>query len=565
MCVGNKKSVRVQRPPSAFKPQTGPSSAVELSISARDLVSKDTFSKSDPMCVVYRNHPQGIQEIGRTEQIQNSHNPTFGQKIRVDYYFETKQPLLFRLFDIDSNSPDLSKQDFLGEAECDLAEIVSTVDGQLPLKLLNRGKVSKGNLILHAEQIEEGNRQMILFKIQGVNLAKKSFFRSCNPFLEFYGFSRDGRRNMVFRSPVCRGNVNPDFAIFEMSVQSLCGNNFDQEFQIDCLSHNSSGSHKLIGSCRTTINQLNGKPNVYLPLEKNGQQVGTEERSLRIQQISLRKEHTFIEFAAGGLQLEFAVCVDLTDSNGPVYNPDSLHYLGPYPTQYELAIRAVLEICEHYNHTRNFDAMGFGARIPPMYETAHLFPLSLTPHIREAHGVEGVIQAYKQCLTIVQFSGPTNFEPAIREYANKTSMFPKDGTRFQILLIITDGVITDMAKTRTAIVQASTLPLAIIIIGVGNEDFAEMDALDSDTGLLTDHNGFVAKRDIVQFVPFRQVMPNPTVNLSEAEREAVMFNLAKRVLAEVPGQVTSYMKMMGIEPRPPLVAAKSRHSDEKKD
>ncbi|KAI6197602.1 hypothetical protein M3Y94_01244000 [Aphelenchoides besseyi] len=564
MCVGNKKSVRIQRPPSAFKPQTGPSNAVELSISARDLVSKDKFSKSDPMCVVYRNQPQGIEEIGRTEQIQNSHNPTFGQKIRVEYYFETKQPLLFRLYDIDSNSPDVSKHDFLGEAECDLAEIVSAADGQLTLKLLNRGKVSKGNLVLHAEQIEEGNRQMVLFKIQGVNLAKKSFFRSCNPFLEFYGFYRDGSRNMVFRSPVCRDNVNPDFAIFEMSVQSLCGNNFDQEFQIDCLSHNSSGSHKLIGSCRTTINQLNGKPNVYLPLEKNGQQVGTEERSLRIQQMSIRKEHTFLDFVAGGLQLEFAVSVDLTASNGQVNDPQSLHYLGPYPTQYEVAIRSILDICEHYNHSKNFDAMGFGARIPPMYETAHFFPLSLTPHIRGAHGVDGVVQMYKQCLSVVQLSGPTNFEPTIREYASKTSMFPKDGTRFQILLIITDGVITDMFKTRTAIVQASTLPLAIIIIGVGNEDFAEMDALDSDTGLLTDHNGLVAKRDIVQFVPFRQVMPNPAVNLTEAEREVVMLNLAKRVLAEVPGQVTSYMKIMGIEPRPPLVAAKSRQSEEKK-
>lgn len=43
--------------------------------------------------------------------------------------------------------------------------------------------------------------------------------------------------------------------------------------------------------------------------------------------------------------------------------------------QYEMAIRAVLEICQHYNHQKQFDATGFGAKIPPAYEVSHLFPL----------------------------------------------------------------------------------------------------------------------------------------------------------------------------------------------
>jgi len=72
-----------------------------------------------------------------------------------------------------------------------------------------------------------------------------------------------------------------------------------------------------------------------------------------------------------------------------------------------------------------------------------------------------------------------------------------------VLLIITDGVISDMADTKRAIVYASTLPYSIIIVGVGSADFSAMDALDCDSGLLRDHDGHVAQRDIVQFVPFR--------------------------------------------------------------
>ena len=45
--------------------------------------------------------------------------------------------------------------------------------------------------------------------------------------------------------------------------------------------------------------------------------------------------------------------------------------------------------------------------------------------------------------------------------------------------------------------QASTLPLSIIIVGVGNDNFEKMDELDSDDKLLS-YNGRTAARDIVQ-------------------------------------------------------------------
>jgi hypothetical protein len=51
---------------------------------------------------------------------------------------------------------------------------------------------------------------------------------------------------------------------------------------------------------------------------------------------------------------------------------------------------------------------------------------------------------------------------------------------YTVLLILTDGAITDSSQTIDAIVQASYLPLSIIIIGVGNADFSQMNILDGD-------------------------------------------------------------------------------------
>jgi hypothetical protein len=87
-------------------------------------------------------------------------------------------------------------------------------------------------------------------------------------------------------------------------------------------------------------------------------------------------------------------------------------------------------------------------------------------------------------------------------------------------LILTDGEIHDMTETINHVVASSHLPLSLIIVGIGNADFGNMEVLDGDSGLRT-NNGQIALRDLVQFVPFRQFNGNPV-------------QLAAHVLAEIP-------------------------------
>lgn len=126
-------------------------------------------------------------------------------------------------------------------------------------------------------------------------------------------------------------------------------------------------------------------------------------------------------------------------------------------------------------------------------------------------------------------------------------MLPRyqDGSHYFILLILTDGIITDMYDTKEAIVDASSLPLSIIIVGIGSADFSAMDELDSDTTVLTAPSGRKAQRDIVQFVPFGQFI-NANMNPSVGR-----FHLAREVLREIPDQFVGYMKSRKISPKPP--------------
>ncbi|VCX41918.1 unnamed protein product, partial [Gulo gulo] len=111
--------------------------------------------------------------------------------------------------------------------------------------------------------------------------------------------------------------------------------------------------------------------------------------------------------------------------------------------------------------------------------------------------------------------------------------------KYSVLLVLTDGVVSDMAETRAAIVRASRLPMSIIIVGVGNADFSDMRLLDGDDGPLRCPRGVPAARDIVQFVPFRDF------------KDAAPSALAKCVLAEVPRQVVEYYASQGISPGAP--------------
>lgn len=65
-----------------------------------------------------------------------------------------------------------------------------------------------------------------------------------------------------------------------------------------------------------------------------------------------------------------------------------------------------------------------------------------------------------------------------------------------------------MQKTTDLLVESCDLPLSLIIVGVGGTDFTNMNVLDGDNGLYSSQ-GRKANRDIVQFVPFRNVGLNP--------------------------------------------------------
>lgn len=171
-----------------------------------------------------------------------------------------------------------------------------------------------------------------------------------------------------------------------------------------------------------------------------------------------------------------------------------------------------------------------------------MFPCSGNWETSNGHDLAGIYELYNYALGNVSLSGPTYFAPLIRFLNQRVATEKQQNpNNYHVILMLTDGAINDEQETRDAIVEASDLPMSIIIIGVGSADFSAMDRLDSDDGV-----GFCsfqllwgtyaqAKRDIVQFVPFNKFNNN-------------LPALAAAVLQELPDQVCQYYRMKGIKP-----------------
>lgn len=80
--------------------------------------------------------------------------------------------------------------------------------------------------------------------------------------------------------------------------------------------------------------------------------------------------------------------------------------------------------------------------------------------------MEEILQNYKDQLNVVELHEPTNFAPVIKDTIEIAKKY-QDGKHYFVLLIITDGIISDMTLTKDAIIEASGLPISIIIVGVG--------------------------------------------------------------------------------------------------
>ncbi len=189
------------------------------------------------------------------------------------------------------------------------------------------------------------------------------------------------------------------------------------------------------------------------------------------------------EFQARGFDAaNMIVGIDATISNDSqglkTFDGLSLHsisrgQLNPYQECIDILGRTMEE----------FTAQGASGKIP-----AYLFGdklsqdkglINLKPGNFPCNDFEEVLTLYEDCIENVDLGAPTTFAPLIYESINHVI---ESGYEYHVLFIIADGEISEanVEETKDAIVRASSYPMSIIMIGVGDGPWDRMIHFDDE-------------------------------------------------------------------------------------
>ncbi|KDO27436.1 hypothetical protein SPRG_07024 [Saprolegnia parasitica CBS 223.65] len=199
-------------------------------------------------------------------------------------------------------------------------------------------------------------------------------------------------------------------------------------------------------------------------------------------------------------------CLHDIDPTGQTWNP------------YQSVIHIMGKTLETFDDDKLIPAFGFGDAT-----TGGRACFPFLPNGEICTGFGQVLERYNQITPMMALSGPTNFAPVI----NEAIRIVQAQRSYHILLIVADGQVTNEKETIDAIVAASSYPISIIMVGVGDGPWGTMEKFDDQ---------IPSRRfDNFQFVEYakmlRQNPRNPEVGF------------ATQALMEVPDQYKIIRKL----------------------
>lgn len=541
---------------SAYATSVENASFIQLELSAFELRKRDVIGNSDPICLVQVPSSPTLQvsshtrwkTVGKTEVIRNTNTPKWTKRIRFPFLFEQNQPVQFNLIDVDNFKRETG--DFLGLCQANLADVVR--NGSVTISLLgSRGQTGRyGKLVIRSHDENAAGRVRLALNLAAEHLSNVERFGKSDPFFTLSCILPGrGAASTLCTSEFVKNDLNPRWKPQDVVIPAQ-GVRWDQiQLKFEVLDYNNTKAHQLIGETTVTLDQVVRSSKLELTnlrKRRSGKSVGR----LLLYEPKAMEIPSFISYIQGGCRMKFVVAVDFTASNKPSFQPQSLHFIGdPHnPSVYEQALKSVGSVILGYIPDGYITALGFGAKLPGCMHAEFDFALSGQGD-GLVRGIDGLCSAYRTAVNSVRLSGPTYFTPLIRNVMARCNEDPvsQHTQSFTVLLILTDGMITDFDDTIDAIIDASYgSPLAIVIVGVGDADFSAMQYLDADEKRLQSRKSSnVAKHDIVQFVRYQ----------SSKSPEA----FAAEVLQEIPQRLVDYMMDANIKPNPPQYAQQHHH------
>lgn len=487
--------------------------------------------------------------------VKNEKRADFGS-VRFEYMFEVDQIVCFEISVLDADG----QETVHGTAKIALTQLLTNDEQkEVPVMVRDSGGATGTKLFLTADRIGEVDHFDFQFEANGLP-RPNGFFSKANPYYEIEGKGSDAQA-IICRSKCIKNTLTPEWERQSIPQQWLD----DGKLKITVWHRDEFSEPKLIGTVHPKKKRkpievkhlIEAEPDSLAKLDFVIEDTSSHRirGNFVIKRFEKAQRPCFLQYMCGGLKLKLSMAIDFTASNRQPEDSASLHcpvILDKEDneiqcrTTYEKVIRSLGTILERYDDDNFIPVYGFGAKFRrngsyDNSKTLHCFPVHRKDV--EAKGVQGIIDAYRQLVSSrhIKFDGPTFFSDCISRLATEVETRIEEGKctqedlEYHVLIIISDGKVTDLHCTIQQIVRCSYLPISIIIVGVGNVSSQNMEMIDGDDTLLIDKFGNRALRDIVQFVDFSRLGGDPN-------------RLSIEALSELPDQVLSYMQYKSFKP-----------------
>jgi hypothetical protein len=86
-------------------------------------------------------------------------------------------------------------------------------------------------------------------------------------------------------------------------------------------------------------------------------------------------------------------------------------------------------------------------------KVSHCFALNGNQENPQIYGIENIVHTYRENQSKIGLGGPTLFQPILIEFLNYLRQLKSSGAQaYNVILILTDGVINDMPDTKRTLV-----------------------------------------------------------------------------------------------------------------
>lgn len=546
---------------------TAPVIKVDLVIQCKRLPKKDLLSQADAFCVLWQ-VPNGYaptivngmpsklpgrqeEERGRTEVARASVNPTFKHRFRLEYSFHEEQTFVLRVYDEDLRyATDLKEHDYLGGCLFTLGQLMGS-RGNTLAKRLGR---EKAFMIVTGEEILE-TREVLEFRFSCQDLVKErslidqsKVLDQCRPYFRLERLNNEDQSwEVVWKSEVLKDTLDPTWTHARLPLQLLCHDTQSNPLKITIWDYEKhSSSHDLLGFVESTVAEIvekakdGGIPVFIVMREKKKLFRGSKLKHvglLKVLKASVIQIPSMLQYLSGGCSLDLMIGIDCTIANGEWGSEKNLHYSASHwLNDYQAGIMQLGSIAENFARGKHSSIWGFGAKIKDEFRRCYC----VADHLC---GGKELLKAYDDNIAEnpdFSLGEPAFLRPLIQSATFRTIKSSKRRQCYTVLTIFTAGEIVDLADTVDIICTAAEdAPLSIVIVGVGNKDFTELQKLCGDeNGTLRDSRGIPIAREIVTFVSFKQFGGNATEVIAAA-------------LKDIPEQFVEYHSVInGFKPLP---------------